>query len=60
MKKIINRIVISTLILLLCGSVCFNVISYEEIQRKTTQNEQDTEHYSKIVGLLHERMNSME
>ena len=60
MKKIINRMVISTLVLLLCGSVCFNIISYEEIQTKNTESEFDNAHYSKIVSLLHERMNSME
>lgn len=60
MKKKINRIVITTLILLLCGSVCFNIVSYEEIQRKNTEIEFDKSYYSKIVSLLHKRMNSME
>jgi|688.fasta_scaffold97202_3 hypothetical protein len=56
----IKRIIITTLICLLCGSVCFNVISYEEIQRKTSENISDKEHHSKIVGLLYEKINSIE
>ena len=55
-----NRLIITVLILLLFASFSFNVISYEEIQRKYCENKFNEDHYSKIVGMLYDRIISME
>jgi len=56
----ITRLIITTLTFLLLASFSFNVIHMEAIERHLNENEFDNEHYSKIVSMLHERINSLE
>lgn len=56
----LNRLIITVLILLLFASFSFNVISHEEIKTKDFLNKFNEDHYSKIVGILHDRIRSME
>jgi hypothetical protein len=56
----LSRIAISTLSFFLIGSLFFHAISYDTIERQKTEMEFDSNRYSKIVSMLHERINSLE
>lgn len=55
-----TRLIITTLTFLLLASFSFNIIHMETIERHLEENEFDSAHYSKIVSMLHERINSLE